>query len=148
MGGRRTHTDAVLAVAVVVLAACGQDGGTTDTAAPEPTTTLSIAATDNLRFDPDTISVPAGEEISVKLTSGPAVLHDLVIAEAVTEATATPTGEPVTPVDSDDVFVLRADAGGTATASFRVDAPGSYELYCSVPGHRRGGMVATLTVVG
>jgi uncharacterized cupredoxin-like copper-binding protein len=86
--------------------------------------------------------------ISVELASGPAVLHDLVIAEAVTAATATPTGEPVAPVHSDDVFVIRADAGGTVTASFRVDVPGSYELFCSVPGHRRGGMVATLTVVG
>jgi nitrite reductase (NO-forming) len=148
MSGRRTHAGAVLAVAAVVLAACGQDGGTTDTAAAEPTTTLSIAATDNLRFEPDTISVPAGEEISVELTSGPTVLHDLVIADAGTAATATPTGEPVAPVHSDDVFVIRADAGGTATASLRLDAPGSYELYCSVPGHRRGGMVATLTVVG
>ncbi len=148
MTGRRLRAAAVTSLATVALAACGQDGETTDAAAPEPTTTLSVAATDNLRFEPDAVSVPAGEDISVELTSGPAVLHDLVIAEAGTAATAPPTGEPVAPVDRDDVFVVRADAGETATASFRVDEPGSYELYCSVPGHRRGGMVATLTVVG
>jgi uncharacterized cupredoxin-like copper-binding protein len=147
MAERRMRTATLASVAVVVLAACGQGGDATDTAAPEPTTTLAVAGTDSIAFEPDAFSVPAGEDISVELTSGPAVLHDLVIADAGAAATAAPTGEPVGPVGDDDVFVIRADAGETATASFRIDEPGSYELYCSVPGHRQGGMVATLTVV-
>ncbi len=35
--------------------------------------------------------------------------------------------------------------GGTSTVEVDVE-PGEYEFYCSVPGHREGGMVGTLTV--
>lgn len=147
MNPQRTRTAMIAAVAAAVLAACGQGGDVPDTAAPETTTTLAVAGTDGIAFEPDAFSVPAGEDVSVELTSGPAVLHDLVIVEAGAAATASATGEPVGPIGDDDVFVVRAEAGETTTASFRVDEPGSYELYCSVPGHRQGGMVATLTVV-
>lgn len=138
---------AAASVAAVVLAACGQEGDTPETAAPETTTTLTVSGSDGIAFEPDAFSVPAGEDVTVELTAGTAVLHDLVIAEAGAAATASATGEPVGPIGDADVFVVRAEAGETATTSFRVDEPGSYELYCSVPGHRQGGMVATLTVV-
>ena len=35
--------------------------------------------------------------------------------------------------------------GGTSTVSANVK-PGKYTFYCSVPGHRQGGMQGTLTV--
>lgn len=37
------------------------------------------------------------------------------------------------------------DQGGTSTVSAQL-APGEYTFYCSVPGHREGGMEGTLTV--
>lgn len=146
MNPQRMRTAIVAAVAAAVLAGCGQDGDTPDTVTAETTTTLTVEGTDGIALEPDAFSIPVGEDVSVELTSGPAVLHDLVIAEVGAAATASATGEPVGPIGDDDVFVVVADAGETATASFRVDEPGSYELYCSVPGHRQGGMVATLTV--
>jgi hypothetical protein len=49
-------------------------------------------------------------------------------------------------VASGDLAVAHADPGQTVTGTFMIREPGAYEVYCSVPGHRESGMVATLTV--
>ena len=122
---RRTIiTVAVLAVAVLGLAAC--DG---DPATPDATTQVVVTGTDALAFEPDAFTVPASEEITVELTSEPGVDHDFVIEEL------------------SDELVVHADAGETATGTFTIDDPGTYTVYCAVPGHREAGMEATLEVV-
>lgn len=139
-----------VSVAGVLLAACGGD----DT--PEATTDLAVTATDGLAFDPDGFSVPAGEEVTVTLTSAPAVEHDLVVEGAgavgmVGEAGHGDAGDHAMDEDhsmgGDDLHVAHANAGETVTATFTIDEPGEYRVYCSVPGHRQGGMETTLTVV-
>jgi uncharacterized cupredoxin-like copper-binding protein len=112
---------AVLATAML-LAACGNG-------VAETTTNIQVTGTDNLRFDPDSFSVPAGQQVTVELTAEASVEHDFVIEE---------TG---------DELVVHADPGETATGTFTIDEPGSYTVYCSVPGHREAGMVADLEVV-
>jgi uncharacterized cupredoxin-like copper-binding protein len=46
-----------------------------------------------------------------------------------------------------DGFLLTTDAGGPKTGKVKL-TPGSYTLYCTVPGHEALGMKATLTVTG
>lgn len=41
---------------------------------------------------------------------------------------------------------LHTVAGEAVTAAFTPTEPGTYEFYCSVPGHREAGMVGTLIV--
>lgn len=138
-----------LAAAAAILAACGGDD-------PPATTELSITGTDALAFEPDTFTVPAAAEITVELTSEPSVEHDLVLEGVGMAGMAGDEGhddgdeheaddDPVIP--DDDLHLAHADAGDSATATFTVEAPGTYQLYCSVPGHRSAGMEATLTVV-
>jgi uncharacterized cupredoxin-like copper-binding protein len=111
-----------LALVAGIAAACGDDG------AGEATTDISVTGTDGLAFEPDSFTVPAGEEVTVELTAEPSVEHDFVIEE---------TG---------DEEVVHADAGETATGTFTIDEPGTYTVYCEVPGHRQAGMEAELTV--
>lgn len=132
-------------VSALLLVSCGDD-------APSTSTELSVSGTDELAFEPDAFAVPVGTEVTVEFTAEGAVEHDLVIEEA---AMVGMTGEQGHgehededhATDDGDLHVAHADAGETATATFTIDEAGSYEVFCSVPGHREAGMVAELTVV-
>ena len=139
-----------IAVAAAVLAACGGE----DT--PTATTELSITGTDGLAFSPDAFTVPAGQSITVQFTSEPNVEHDLVLDGVGRAAMAGDDGhgdgdahamDDGHAIADDDLHVAHADAGDTVMATFIVEEPGTYQVYCSVPGHREPGMEATLTVI-
>jgi nitrite reductase (NO-forming) len=72
------------------------------------------------------LSVPANTDVTVELTNTGATVHDFVI-----DALGINSG-PVAP-------------GASATVTINAPA-GTYEYYCSQPGHRPAGMVGTLTV--
>lgn len=119
---RRTLVTLVGVLAAALLLAACPNG------AAETTTNIQVTGTDNLRFEPDSFAVPAGQQVTVELTAEGSVEHDFSIDE---------TGEEV-------VF---APAGETATGTFTINEAGSYTVYCAVPGHREAGMVADLEVV-
>jgi len=118
----------VLAV-TTVFAACSDDGGGGGgdssssnqpiTGAPE----VSVTG-ENLSFTPDELIVTAGD-FNVKLTSEDQ-FHDFEIEDA----------------DG----LVQASSGKTAASGFTIDDPGEYTFFCTVPGHRAGGMEGTLTV--
>jgi len=79
----------------------------------------------SFEFDPGEITVTAGEDVAIVLTSED-LLHDLVIDEL-------------------DAHVA-ADADETNEGGLRADEPGRYTFYCTVAGHRAAGMEGTLVV--
>lgn len=83
-----------------------------------------LVEADEYEFDPAEITAPAGQVTFVLKNVG-SLEHDLTIDEA--------------------DFKLRALAGQTETGSVDLEA-GTYEVYCSVAGHRAAGMEGTLTV--
>lgn len=85
---------------------------------------VEVEAT-SFEFDPDEITVTAGEDIAIALTAED-VLHDFTIDEL-------------------DAHVS-ADEGETAEGGLRAGEPGRYTYYCSVAGHREAGMEGTLIV--
>ena len=119
-----------VALGVGLLAAgCGGDdgGGGGGSATPNPTIpgapTLEVTG-NNLSFTPDTLDVAAGD-FNVALTSEDQ-FHDFTIED----------------VDG----LVEASAGDTEEGGFTIDEAGEYTFYCTVPGHRAGGMEGTLTV--
>lgn len=85
---------------------------------------IKVAAT-SFKFDPAEITVTAGEDVAIVLTSDD-VLHDFTI-------------------DGVDVHVA-AGRGETAEGGLRIDKPGKYTYYCTIAGHRKAGMEGTLVV--
>jgi plastocyanin len=101
------------------------------TAAPSGSSTISLAANPGgmLMFDKSSLTAKAGT-VTIKFTNSSPLGHNLTIQQG--------TSGPV--VGSTPTF-----SGGTKTLTVKLKA-GKYTYFCSVPGHRQGGMQGTLTV--
>ena len=88
---------------------------------------LSAPEDGTLAFDTDTLEANAGE-VTINFDNPAAIEHDVTIEQ---------DGEDIAQSDlvSEDTTDVSADL-----------EPGEYAFYCSVPGHREGGMEGTLTV--
>jgi plastocyanin len=103
--------------------------GAAAAAPPATGRTLALAADPSgaLRFDKTRAAVLAGR-VTVRLTNDSPVEHNVTIAQG-----SKTLGATKTITDSTDSRSLEL-------------APGDYVFFCSVPGHRQGGMEGTLTV--
>ena len=155
---RRSGVMAVIATfALVVLAACGSGAGEE---AHEPVTRVPVMSdaaaqatreaesgatpgaggeavepgdvamevtvvSNDIFFEPTELTIPANTNVKFILPNEGAAAHDFSIDEF-------GINEAIAPGDTKEVIV---------------NAPaGTYEFYCSVPGHKQAGMVGTLTV--
>ena len=135
----------LLAAGALLLTACADDP------VAETTDTIEVVGTDEMRFEPDEFVIAAGEEVTVELTSEN-LEHDFNIEDV---ADVGRSGEMDDDMDMDDhpdvphddLHIVHVDPGETTTGSFTIDEPGTYTVYCAVPGHREAGQEATLEVV-
>jgi plastocyanin len=81
-----------------------------------------------LKFTTSVLTAKAGT-VTIRFTSSAPLAHNLMVAS---------TGGAV--IGATPTF-----QGGTKTLTLNLK-PGTYTFYCSVPGHREGGMHGTLTV--
>lgn len=142
----RVATILVAMIVVFGLVACGDDDD------DEATTTQATTA---VQTEATTEATTEAEEPEASVVEIP--VADAGLAYAVTEATAdagTITLRSVNPqvvphniaMDNPDPIEGEVVTDG-GVSEITVDLPaGSYEYYCSVPGHREAGMVGTLTV--
>ena len=146
---RRPYRRAVvilLAVfAALALAACGDDNNDdsdgSDTTAAETTSTTQAgggggaAETVNIgeteyKLDPSSATVKAGE-VTFDVSNDGTIVHNLEVEGPGEEAT------------TDDL-----EAGQSGQVTVDLSKPGTYEMYCSIDGHRDLGMEGTVTVTG
>jgi uncharacterized cupredoxin-like copper-binding protein len=102
--------------------------------------------TQNFRFTPAALELRANQAVRFTLRDPDTVEHDFQVdgltvmagampADHVHEAGSVPVG-----------FHVHAAAGASTTLTFTPTTRGTYTAYCTVPGHREAGMVATVTV--
>ena len=85
-----------------------------------------IAVTaDALTFTPKVLQLRAGEDVTIMLTSED-IAHDLYVKGV--------------------GHIVHAAKGETAKGGLRIDRPGTYQFWCTVRGHKEGGMRGVLTV--
>lgn len=141
---------ALLLAAFALVACGGGDDTTSDTTAETPTTqeetggegekeaeggtagtsTVDFEADPSgaLAYTTDSAESKAGK-VTVNFTNSSPVPHDVAIEDS--------GGETIAETE------VLAEGSDSTTADLK---PGEYTFYCSVPGHRQGGMEGTLTV--
>lgn len=122
-------TAVLLAAGLFGLAGCGGDAAPDAApAAADETAASSDSVTvvaSEFAFEPADVSIPADTDVAITLENAGVVEHDIQVDEL-------------------DVHI---HADPTETTTDTVDLPaGTYEFYCSIPGHRSSGMEGTLTV--
>lgn len=99
--------------------------GATPSASPSATMTIEVHTVD-IAFEPKELTIPANTDVTVKIVNDGALQHDFAIDEL-------------------DIVSDLLSSGDSTTVTINA-APGTYEYYCTVTGHREAGMVGTLTV--
>jgi len=121
----------------LTLASCGGGGSA-------PSTNIDVTLTD-FAFTPNTFTVPAGQEITLKVQNNGAVVHNFIIMKLGTSA-----GEAFDSEDEANVFWSERDIapGSDLNVTFTAPTePGDYQVVCKTQGHIASGMIATVTVV-
>jgi uncharacterized cupredoxin-like copper-binding protein len=103
-------------------AADGGGGGGGETTAAEVAQTVGMT---EFAFDPSSFTVPEGA--TIEAVNDGQVAHNFTIRN-----------ENLTTGD--------VDPGSSATLSLAGLAPGTYEFYCTIPGHEQAGMVGEVTI--
>jgi uncharacterized cupredoxin-like copper-binding protein len=106
--------------------------------------TIELTLSD-FHFEPDTFTIPAGEEITVKIDNEGFVSHQFVIFKLGTN----PEGK-VGPEDQENIYWrFEVLPGHSDSATFIAPSePGEYFFTCGIFGHLEAGMSGSLTVVG
>ena len=88
---------------------------------------VTVKALDTMRFEPATVTVPAGKPVQVTLANDGVLIHDIVLSDGVDQPVKIET-------------IGKASASGT----FTIAQPGTYTYVCAQPGHEAAGMKGTI----
>lgn len=129
-------TAALLLLVAILLAACGGSKSESKTAE------ISVDMKE-FTFSPASVTVPAGAEVTLKLTNSGTLEHSWIIMLKDKQATI--------PFDADDeaniFWQVKLDPAQSNSYTFTAPSePGDYELVCGVPAHLEAGMKGTLIV--
>ena len=109
-----------------------------------PKTSLVVSMTD-FAYNPNQLTVPAGEEIKLRISNEGAVVHNFIIMNAGAAIGQEYGAEDV----ANEYWKVEIQPGGATTTSFVApSAPGDYLIVCSTAGHYIAGMTGKLIVAG
>ncbi len=126
---RRRAAVAFVAVAAVVIGGCGggSDGDTSTAGGTEEYRGEEITVVGKeFSYDPAMRTLKAGQPFTIVLKNTGSIEHDITVDDA--------------------KFKLTVPGNNTREKGLKVEKPGTYQFYCSLPGHKSAGMKGELTV--
>jgi uncharacterized cupredoxin-like copper-binding protein len=130
------------AVLAMMGVACGGESPEEPADAPR---TIEIEALDDLRFEPASVSVAAGETIRFVVHNRGELAHEFVLGdEDVQDAHETASDAEHEHVGG--LIVLELEPGETEETTQAFDDAGELIYGCHEPGHYSGGMRGTLSI--
>lgn len=133
----------LVAAALMVLSACSAGQA-------KPASDVTVEMTD-FAYSPSSITISAGEPITLTIKNTGNIEHDFVVEkiDATTDMLQDSGSEAHHAHGEKQNYDLHvsANAGETSVLELTVSEPGTYEVFCSVQGHKEAGMIGKLNVV-
>jgi uncharacterized cupredoxin-like copper-binding protein len=104
-------------------------------------TVVAVRATD-FAFHPAQLTLRAGVPVRLELTNEGKIEHDILFRNLKATGIRLPRGQHM----HGEHLAAHAEPGKMAWVEFTPTEPGTYEVFCSVLGHKEAGMVGTLIV--
>src|SRR5688500_5792052 len=131
--------------APIFLAGCGASASAPRRAAPlspSPDALVVPVRTTDFAFDPPVLRMPAGRLVRMELTNVGKLEHDVMLHDLPVRGVRMPPGQHL----HGDYVAAHASTDRVAWVEFIPSAAGTYQVSCSVLGHREAGMIGTLIV--
>lgn len=132
---------------VLALAACSpaeQPGGSS-VAQPR---TIAVSMTDELRFEPASFTVQAGETVRFVVSNEGQVVHEFLIGDEEDQARFEGEMGEMDGIEHDSEAGVSVQPGSEEEFNYIFAVAGELLAGCHEPGHFAGGMVATLSIEG
>lgn len=140
-----------MAALVTLVAACGGTGQSSSAADVDGTSSSSRTvevAMEDIKFDPTSLTVKAGETIDFLFVNNGKVTHDAFIGDAAAQmdhdTEMADMGDMGT--HSMDEAAITVQPGDSGELSYTFDQPGTIQIGCHQPGHYAAGMKIDITV--
>lgn len=108
--------------------------------------TISIAMTDDMRFNPNRITVKQGEVVKFVVKNQGKMLHEFVIGtkKELDEHAALMLKFPN--MEHDEPYMTHVQPGATGQVIWHFNRPGEFDFACLIAGHYQAGMVGKIKV--
>ena len=114
---------------VPVVLALLASGGCVEAVPADAGPAIEIGGTDAMRFEPETITVKAGQPALIAFKNKGVIVHDYISSGA-----------------DKNVRLANVLGGREAKGIFQASKPGTYTVLCVQPGHKEAGMVGKIVV--
>ncbi len=144
MRSKKTLLVPLVVVGVLLLSACSSGGGSSG---GDPRR-VEVTALDELRFDPPSVEVGAGETVRFVVTNAGSLPHEFILGDEATQMMheGQMGGGMSMEHGGADLPALKLDPGETSEATATFEEAGEILFGCHVPGHYDAGMVGTVVV--
>jgi uncharacterized cupredoxin-like copper-binding protein len=112
--------------------------------ASKVTQTIDIVMNDQMRFEPDTIRIKAGDTVRFFLRNEGETAHDMIIGSMDELKSHAEMMRQMTGMQHANMMTI--DPGQHGGMIWQFDKPGSVDFACLVPGHLDAGMVGKIIV--
>jgi uncharacterized cupredoxin-like copper-binding protein len=144
MNRRVLFSGAVVLVAPLAGVACGGSSTKQATGSSAGATAITIRATD-FAFAPNVVRVPVGKSVRLQMVNNGLIEHDVRVDQIPASDIRTSDGGDSHGHDSAHV-VAHSVPGKSGWVEFTPTKTGTFDLTCTISGHREAGMKGTLIV--